>query len=78
MILFDLFSLVCLSLDDCFMIKGSMNIDCCDRICFLLHCSQTPRAFQVCIRSCDLIFMSFFLKFLCFIIIVWVICIDFS
>ncbi|KAH0873172.1 hypothetical protein HID58_070534, partial [Brassica napus] len=37
---------VCLSLDDCFMIKSSMNIDCCDCICFLVHCSQTPRAFQ--------------------------------
>ncbi|CAN6904017.1 unnamed protein product [Brassica oleracea] len=23
-----------------------MNIDCCDCICFLVHCSQTPRAFQ--------------------------------
>ncbi|KAH0903581.1 hypothetical protein HID58_043084, partial [Brassica napus] len=38
--------ILCLSLDDCFMIKSSMNIDCCDCICFLLHCSQTPRAFQ--------------------------------
>ncbi|CAF2111156.1 unnamed protein product [Brassica oleracea] len=28
------------------MIKSSMNIDCCDCICFLVHCSQTPRAFQ--------------------------------
>ncbi|KAH0857783.1 hypothetical protein HID58_086044, partial [Brassica napus] len=37
---------VCLSLDDCFMIKSSMNIDCCDCICFLVHCSQSPRAFQ--------------------------------
>ncbi|KAH0903612.1 hypothetical protein HID58_043115, partial [Brassica napus] len=37
---------VCLSLDDCFMIKSSMNIDCCDCICFLVHCFQKPRAFQ--------------------------------
>ncbi|CAN6924504.1 unnamed protein product [Brassica oleracea] len=28
------------------MIKSSMNIDCCDCICFLVHCFQKPRAFQ--------------------------------
>nr|VDD57099.1 unnamed protein product [Brassica oleracea] len=29
-----------------------MNIDCCDCICFLVHCSQTPRAFQFHTFSC--------------------------
>ncbi|KAH0885466.1 hypothetical protein HID58_061562, partial [Brassica napus] len=37
---------VCMSLDDCFMMKSGMNRDCCDCFSSLVHCSQTPRPFQ--------------------------------
>ncbi|CAN6837310.1 unnamed protein product [Brassica oleracea var. botrytis] len=37
------------------MMKSGMNRDCCD--CF---------SFLVCIRTGDFIFMSFFLKYMCF------------